>query len=53
MGDKKRADELPGRSGGWRAGNEVEEAVQSEDEKDESEKETSDIIIIFILVSVI
>ena len=42
MGDKERPDELAGRSGGRRAGNEVEEAVQSEDEKDESEKETSD-----------
>src|SRR5206468_12824059 len=41
MGDKKRPDELASRSGGRRAGNEVEEAVQSEDEKDESKKETS------------
>ena len=42
MGDKERADELASRSGRRRAGNEVEEAVQSEDEKDESEKETGD-----------
>src|SRR5260370_30562020 len=42
MGDKQRPDELAGRSGGRRAGNEVEEAVQSEDEKDESKKETGD-----------
>src|SRR5436190_20558023 len=42
MGNKERPDELAGRSGGRRAGNEVEEAVQSEDEKDESKKETSD-----------
>ena len=41
MGDKERPDELAGRSGGRRAGNEVEEAIQSKDEKDESEKETS------------
>src|SRR5207249_2461490 len=42
MGDKERPDELAGRSGGRRAGNEVEEAIQPEDEKDESKKETSD-----------
>jgi hypothetical protein len=42
MGDKERPDELAGRSGRRRAGNEVEEAVQSKDEKDESQKETSD-----------
>jgi hypothetical protein len=42
MGDKERPDELASRSGRRRAGNEVEEAVQSEDEKDESEKETGD-----------
>ena len=42
MGNEKRADELAGGSGGRRAGNEVEEAVQSEDEKDEAEKETGD-----------
>ena len=42
MGDKERPDELAGRSGGRRAGNKMEEAIQSEDEKDESKKETSD-----------
>jgi hypothetical protein len=42
MGDKERPDELASRSGGRRAGNEVEEAVQSEDEKDKSKKETGD-----------
>jgi hypothetical protein len=42
MGDKERPDELASRSGRWRAGNEVEEAVQSEDEKDEAKKETGD-----------
>ncbi len=42
MGNKERPDELAGRSGGRRAGNEVEEAMQSKDEKDESKKETSD-----------
>jgi hypothetical protein len=42
MGDKERPDELASRSGGRRAGNEVKEAVQSEDEKDESKKETRD-----------
>src|SRR5437867_12567187 len=42
MGDKERPDELASRSGRRRAGNEVEEAVQSEDEKDESKKKTSD-----------
>jgi hypothetical protein len=42
MGDKERPDELASRSGRRRAGNEVEEAIQSEDEKDEPEKETSD-----------
>ena len=42
MGDKERPDELAGRSGGRRAGNEVEVAIQPEDEKDESKKETSD-----------
>jgi hypothetical protein len=42
MGDKERADELASRAG-WRSrGNEVEEAIQSEDEKDQTEKETSD-----------
>src|SRR5437899_2987181 len=42
MGDKERPDELTSCSGRRRAGNEVEEAVQSKDEKDESKKETSD-----------
>jgi hypothetical protein len=42
MGDKERPDELASRSGRRRAGNEVEEAVQSKDEKDESKKKTSD-----------
>src|SRR6266480_4534640 len=42
MGNEERPDELAGRSGGRRAGNEVEEAVQSKYEKDESKKETSD-----------
>jgi hypothetical protein len=42
MGDKERPDELAGRSGRRRAGNEVEEAVQSKDQKDEAKKETSD-----------
>jgi hypothetical protein len=41
MGNKERPDELASRSRGRRAGNEVEESIQSEDEKDESEKETS------------
>jgi len=40
MRDKERPDELAGRSGRWRAGNEVEEAVQSEGQKDQAEKET-------------
>jgi hypothetical protein len=42
MGDKERPDELASRSGRRRAGNEVEEAVQSEGEKDEAKKETGD-----------
>ena len=42
MGDKERPDELASYSGGRRAGNEVEKAIQAEDEKDESKKETSD-----------
>jgi hypothetical protein len=42
MGNEERPDELTGRSGERRAGNEVEEAIQSKDEKDESKKETSD-----------
>jgi hypothetical protein len=42
MGDKERPDELASRSGRWRTGNEVEEAIQSKDEKDESKKKTGD-----------
>jgi hypothetical protein len=42
MGDKERTDKLTGCSGRGRAGNEVEEAVQSEREKDQAEKETGD-----------
>jgi len=42
MGDKERPDELASRSRRRRRGNEVEETVQSEDEKDESKKETGD-----------
>src|SRR6266436_4470049 len=42
MGDKERPNELAGRSGRRRAGNEVEEAVESEDQEDEAEKETGD-----------
>ena len=42
MRDKERPDELAGRSGRRSRGNEVEEAVQSEDEKDQAEKETGD-----------
>jgi hypothetical protein len=42
MGNKERPDKLASRSGGRRAGDEVEEAIQSEDEKDESKKKTSD-----------
>jgi hypothetical protein len=42
MGNKKRPDELASRSGRRRAGNEVEEAIQSKDEKDEAKKKTSD-----------
>src|ERR1700736_13062 len=41
MGDKERSDELAGRSGGRRAGNEVEEAIQSKDKKDDTKKKTS------------
>jgi hypothetical protein len=40
MGDKERPDELAGRSGRRRAGNEVEEAVQSNRQRDQTEKET-------------
>src|SRR5882724_2031111 len=42
MGDKEGPDELAGRSGRRRTGNEVEEAVQSKDEKDETKKKTGD-----------
>src|SRR5438034_7269630 len=42
MGDKERPDELASRSGRRGAGNEVEETIQSKDEKDESKKKTSD-----------
>src|SRR5437899_8401371 len=42
MGNEERPDELAGRSGRRRAGNKVEEAIQSKDEKDESKKETGD-----------
>src|SRR5712691_5387014 len=40
MGDKERPDKLAGGSGRRRGGNEVKEAVQSEREKDQTEKET-------------
>jgi hypothetical protein len=42
VGDKERPDKLTGGSGRRRAGNEVEEPVQSEDEKDQAKKETGD-----------
>jgi len=42
MRDKKRPDELASDSGRRRRGNEVKEAVQSEDEKDEAKKKTGD-----------
>jgi len=42
MGDKERPDELASRPGWRRRRNEVEEAVQSKDEKDQTEKETGD-----------
>jgi hypothetical protein len=42
MRDKELPDELAGRSGRRRAGNEVEETIQTKDEKDESKKKTSD-----------
>jgi hypothetical protein len=42
MGDKERPEELASRSGRRRAGNEVEKAIQSEDQKDESKKKMSD-----------
>jgi hypothetical protein len=42
MRDKERPDELASRSGRRRAWNEVEEAIESEDQEDEAEKETGD-----------
>jgi preprotein translocase subunit SecF len=42
MGDKERPDELASRSRRRRAGNEVEEAVESEDQEDKAEQETGD-----------
>jgi hypothetical protein len=42
VGDKERPDELAGGSGWHGRGNEVKEAVQSENEKDEAKKETGD-----------
>jgi hypothetical protein len=42
MGNEERPDKLASCSGGRRAGNEVQEAIQSEDEKDKSKKKTSD-----------
>jgi hypothetical protein len=42
VGDKERPHELTADSGRRRHGDEVEEAVQSEDEKDEAKKETGD-----------
>jgi hypothetical protein len=42
MGDKERPHKLTGSSGRRRAGNEVEEAIQSKSEKDQAEKETGD-----------
>ena len=42
MRDKERPDELAGGSGRRRAGNEVEEAIQSKDQEDKAEKETGD-----------
>ena len=42
MGDKERSDELASGSRRRRAGNEVEEAIQPKDEKDEAKKRTSD-----------
>src|SRR3984893_8427944 len=42
MGNKERPNKLASRSGRRRGGNEVEEAVQSEREKDQAEKETGD-----------
>jgi hypothetical protein len=42
VGDKERPDELASRSGRHGRGKEMEEAVQSEDEEDESKKKTGD-----------
>jgi hypothetical protein len=42
MGGKERPDKLTGGSGRRRAGNEMEEAVQSEDEKDQAKEKTGD-----------
>src|SRR5204863_9739064 len=42
MGDEERPHKLTGSSGRRSCGNEVDEAVQSEDEKDQAEKETGD-----------
>jgi hypothetical protein len=42
MGDEERPDELGSRSRRWRAGNEMEESVQSKREKDQPEKDTDD-----------
>jgi len=42
MRDEERSDKLTGNSGRRRARNEMEEPIQSEDEKDESKKKTSD-----------
>jgi len=62
MGDKKRSHELPGGSGRKRRGQEVEEAVQSEGEKDKTKQKTGDDIsdfhvscvclILIILISI-
>src|SRR5439155_3105408 len=51
MGNKERSHELPGGSGRKRGGQEVEEAVQSEGEKDETKKETGDHISDFHIIS--
>jgi hypothetical protein len=40
--DEERPDELAGGSGRRRAGNEMKEAVESEHEKNQTEKETGD-----------
>src|SRR5438477_13140040 len=42
MRDEERPQKLTSRSGRRRAGNEVEEAIQSEDEKDQAKKKTGD-----------